>query len=177
LAPGDDGPNGLANSRGPIKLTRTNADVRSVPGQQPRHPLSHRPRPAQDQRRRTGEIEMACGGPNRCRRRGVGTVGIEKHGDAQPELRQHVPARFRQELLSRADVAAADEECGTFEIFRTTREDSAMDQVADLLRPYSSVAEDFVCAGVGRHDAVEHARLRITIQLNQDLLFFHVHSP
>jgi len=158
-------------------LARTNANIRPLPGQQPRHPLSHRSGAAQYQSGCVRQIEVSRGSSNGRCGRGIGTVGIEKHRYAQPELWQHVPAGLRQQLLPRPDVAAANKEGGVLEIFGSAGEDGTMHQVADLLGPHTGVAKDLVRARIERHDSIEDAWLRIAIELNENFAFVHAHNP
>jgi hypothetical protein len=80
--------NGLAYRPGPIELARADANIRSLPGQQPNHALSYGSRAAQHERRRLAQVEVSRGSPHSRRGRGIGTVGIEKNRHTQSELRQ-----------------------------------------------------------------------------------------
>ena len=51
-----------------------------------------------------------------------------------------------------------------------------MYQVANLLEPDTSVAEDFIRAGVNGHNPVKYAGLSIGIQLDQDFALVHYFS-
>ena len=46
---------------------------------------------------------------------------------------------------------------------------AAVHQIAHILRPHAAVAKQVVDARINRHDAVEHAGLRIAIETNQNL--------
>ena len=48
-----------------------------------------------------------------------------------------------------------------------------MHQLAHLAGLHRAVAEDQIGAGIDRHDAIEHARLGVAIELNENLALFH----
>ena len=59
------------------------------------------------------------------------------------------------------------------QVVDAAREHGAVDQVAHLRDLHVAVAKQLVDAGIDRHHGVEHAGLRVAIELHQDLGFAH----
>src|SRR5262249_32645916 len=59
------------------------------------------------------------------------------------------------------------------QVLRSAREDGPMHQVAHRLRLDAAVTEHLVGTGVVGDHAIEHTRLRIAIELDEELSFFH----
>src|SRR5687767_14458723 len=114
---------------------------------------------------------MLRGSANRCRCRGVASVGIQEHGDLQLELGQEVLLDLLQQLLPRSDVAAADEDRCVMEVLRPAGKNRAMDQVAHLLGADATVTKQLVGAAIDGYDPVKRGWLRIRVELDQDLAF------
>ena len=114
---------------------------------------------------------MTFTGSHRGGGRRVRAVAVKQHGDAQAELRDHVLLHFRKELLPRSHVAAADEDGGSLQV--SPREDGPMHEVAHLLRLDAAIGKHLVGAGVDGHDAIEYARVRIGIELNENAALVH----
>src|SRR5262245_25512517 len=87
-----------------------------------------------------------------------------------------MPTSFFQKALACRHIAATNEDGRALQILRPARENRAVHQVAKLLRPDSSIAEDFIRPGVNCHHSVKNAGLRIGIQLNEDLFLVHYFS-
>ena len=49
------------------------------------------------------------------------------------------------------------------------REHRPVNQASDRVRPHAAVLQQSIDAGIDRHDGVEHARLRVGVELDQDL--------
>jgi len=92
-------------------------------------------------------------------------------------LRHHLPFDFFEQALAGSHIAAANEKGGAFKILRSARKNGAVHEVAHLLNRHASVAKYFIRARVNRDHAIKDARLRITIDLNEDLAFFHCVCP
>ena len=111
---------------------------------------------------RLGEQRHAGG------RRGVGAVRIEHHRDAEgaEELLLH---RLEQRLAL-GHVAAADEDRGVLLLLAAAGEDRAVDESADIVRRDIGIARHAVGAAVIGDHRVEHARVRIGVEQEQQLL-------
>src|SRR5260370_28802708 len=87
-----------------------------------------------------------------------------------------MPANFFQKAFPGRHVAAADEDSRALEVLRAAREDGAMHQIADLLRPDAAITEYLVRPRIDGHYPVKHAGLGVGIQLDEDLSLVHYFS-
>ena len=92
---------------------------------------------------------------------------------SQMQLDNKLLARLGQKPFAGRHVAPADEDGRMLQVVRPAREDSPVYQVAHLLRPDAAVAEHLVRARVDGDDAIEHAGLRIGVELDQNLALVH----
>ena len=98
--------------------------------------------------------------------------------DVYPEQVSGIGVRvsldFSQQVFTRMGIAAADEECGVFEIFRSAGKHGTMHECFDVDGSHFVVAHQFIYAGINGDDAVKGAGMLTGIQLNQ--YFFHESS-
>src|SRR5947209_5044776 len=86
-------------------------------------------------------------------------------------------SHLRQQRLSQRDIATANEDGGVLEILGPAREYGTVHQLARLLELHRTIAADLVRPRVHGDDAVECARLRIAIELDEDLALVHGCAP
>src|SRR5262249_21071017 len=98
----------------------------------------------------------------------IRAVGI--HHDRDAHRPEKSVAYALEECLPRGDVAAADEDRGPGKLFGPAGEDRPMHKRLNRLGRDAAIAEDLVDVRIDRHHAVEHAGLRIRIELDQDAL-------
>jgi hypothetical protein len=130
--------------------------------------LTDRARAAEDECWRVRQVQVPGGGPHRGGRRGVRAVGVEHARHLQAVLRDHRLANLGEHLFAGSHVRAAHEDRGAVQVLRPAGEDAALDEVADLLRRDAAVGEDVFGPRVHGHDAVEDARLRVGVELEED---------
>src|SRR5260370_34649820 len=109
-------------------------------------------------------------------RGGVSAVGIQENGDTQAELGQQVLTGLSKEAIAFGHIAGADEDGGVSQVLGPPGKNGAMHKIADLPRFDAAVAENLIRTSIDGNDAVEHAGLRIAVQLNKDLAFVHSDS-
>jgi hypothetical protein len=101
-------------------------------------------------------------------------LGVEHHRHTQAPLRQESFPHGLADLFGQPYIATTNEDGGAVQIFRTACENRPMHQRGYRVRPDICVAEQNFSAGVERYYTVEHARLRIRVQLHKDSpLFAH----
>ena len=98
--------------------------------------------------------------------RGVRAVGIEQDGDGNGP--KNVDLDGLEDLFAARDVRAADEDRRVLQVGRTSREEAAVDQLADVLGRDAAVSEQVVDPGIDGDDGVEDAGLRVGVELEED---------
>src|SRR5205823_13309443 len=86
---------------------------------------------------------------------------------APAELRAPLLASLRKYLSPGRAVRPADEDRRPMKVFRPPREDAAVHEFADILRPHAAVAENLRRPRIDRHHAIEDARLRVGVELQK----------
>jgi hypothetical protein len=100
--------------------------------------------------------------------RRIRTGRIEQHAHAHGT--EERPSHASSHRLGRRHVGAADEDRRRSEVGSAAGEQCPMDERHHVLRRHAAVPQQHVRSGVDGHHGIECARLRITVELNQDSL-------
>jgi hypothetical protein len=147
---------------------RGEGHIGTLLGKKRRRPHADRPRARQHDRLFALELPSLGEQRHAGRRRSVGAIGIEHDGDAE-RAEEALLHRFKQRLALRY-VAAADEDRGRLLVLAAAGKDGAVDQRADIVRRDTGIAGDPVGAAVIGDDSIEHARIGIGVEQEQQFL-------
>jgi hypothetical protein len=106
---------------------------------------------------------------HRRRRRGVGPIGIKEHRHLE-RSEERLLDLFQHGFRVR-HIRPTDKNRRRGQVGRTPGKEGTVNQIPHVARRDGAVAKQVLDAGVDGHDSVKNTRLRVGVELNQDLRF------